>query len=279
MQSLHSARPHAALQSFVRAYAQRTYVLHEPTTEPSLPSVDPVLVFLFGAGFKVCFPGGGIVTPHHATIVGANLRFGTNLRLNGKVDLFAIFFQPAGFTDLFGVPGRHITSAYHDASAVFGSASSLWEQLAEANSFAYRVRVAEAYLLAQLATAPVVHNRHAANEILSRRGMIRIRLLAHDYGVSVRQFERDFIKTVGATPKSFARVARFECALDAKIANPARTWLDIAVALGYSDQMHLIHDFKGMSGNSPEALLKILGDARPPALVASGGDDETFRQQ
>jgi hypothetical protein len=43
--------------------------------------------------------------------------------------------------------------------------------------------------------------------------------------------------------------------------------------------MHLIHDFKGMSGNSPEALLKILGDARPPALVASGGDDETFRQQ
>jgi AraC-like DNA-binding protein len=220
-----------------------------------------------------------VVTPPKTAIVGANLSFGIDLRLDGKVDLFAIFLQPAGFTDLFGVPGRYITNAYHDASAVFARASSLWEQLADAASFALRVQVAEAYLLAQLTKATVFPGRHAANEILRRLGMIRIREIARHYGVSVRQFERQFIQQVGVRPKSFARVARFQCALDAKVANPARTWLDIAVTFGYADQMHLIHDFKQMSGNAPQALLTILGDARPPALAASSGDVGTFRHR
>jgi hypothetical protein len=103
MQSLQSARPHTALRSCVRAYAQRTYALRHPVTEPSLPSVDPALVFLFGSCFNVCFASGTIVTPPKVTIVGANLSLGTHLRLESSIDLFAIFFQPAGFTDLYEV--------------------------------------------------------------------------------------------------------------------------------------------------------------------------------
>jgi hypothetical protein len=35
-------------------------------------------------------------------------------------------------------------------------------------------------------------------------------------------------------------VARFQAALDAKLASPARTWLDIAHRFGYYDQMHML---------------------------------------
>jgi transcriptional regulator GlxA family with amidase domain len=84
----------------------------------------------------------------------------------------------------------------------------------------------------------------------------------------LRQFERDFRREVGASPKVFARIARFQAALDAKIAAPKRSWLDIAHTFGYYDQMHMIHDFATLGRNSPTRLVSQIGDSRPPALVA-----------
>ena len=40
--------------------------------------------------------------------------------------------------------------------------------------------------------------------------------------------------------------------------SPANTWARIAQDLGYHDQMHLVHDFKLLSGESPNALLRKL---------------------
>ena len=62
----------------------------------------------------------------------------------------------------------------------------------------------------------------------------------------LRQFERSFERDVGVSPKSFARIARFQSALDAKLVSPQRTWLDIAHSFGYHDQMHMIHDFEAL---------------------------------
>ena len=217
------------------------------------------------------FAGGHTVTPPKTAIVGAHLGFGTQLHLHGEVDLFAIFFQPAGFTELFEVPARHLTNLYHDATAMCTGAASVWDQLAEEPSFAGRVQFAEAFLFARLSGVQTPGRRHAANEILRTRGRARIADIARRW-CGLRQFERRFVDEVGTTPKTFARIARFQCALDAKIASPTRTWLDIAVALGYSDQMHLIHDFRHLSGTSPQALLATLGDARPPAVVDSSRD-------
>ena len=74
---------------------------------------------------------------------------------------------------------------------------------------------------------------------------------------------------MGITPKRFARVARFQNALDARVRMPGRSWLDIAVNAGYHDQMHLIHDFEALSGFTPTLMLTKLGDSRPSALAAS----------
>jgi transcriptional regulator GlxA family with amidase domain len=87
--------------------------------------------------------------------------------------------------------------------------------------------------------------------------------------MGLRQFERQFRRETGASPKVFARIARFQAALDAKLASPRRTWLDIAHAFGYHDQMHMIHDFEGLGHNTPTQLITELGDVRPPALASS----------
>jgi transcriptional regulator GlxA family with amidase domain len=85
----------------------------------------------------------------------------------------------------------------------------------------------------------------------------------------LRQFEREFHREIGASPKVFARIARFQSALDAKVSAPKRTWLDIAHSFGYYDQMHMIHDFETLGRDSPTRLVAQLGDSRPPALASA----------
>jgi transcriptional regulator GlxA family with amidase domain len=87
--------------------------------------------------------------------------------------------------------------------------------------------------------------------------------------VSPRQLERRFAREIGVPPKSYARIARFQTALDAKLANPRRTWLDIAHQLQYHDQMHMVHDFSALANGSPNRVLATVGDMRPDALTCN----------
>jgi transcriptional regulator GlxA family with amidase domain len=96
---------------------------------------------------------------------------------------------------------------------------------------------------------------------------MRVSELARQTGLGTRQFERKFLQSIGVTPKRFARVARFQSALDAKLMSPGRSWLDIAHALRYHDQMHMVHDFQSLGGNTPVQLFSEIGDARPTAQL------------
>jgi methylphosphotriester-DNA--protein-cysteine methyltransferase len=62
---------------------------------------------------------------------------------------------------------------------------------------------------------------------------------------------------VGVSPKLYARIARFEAALESKALSTSDSWTDVAHHLGYFDQMHLIHDFKEFSGDIPTNLLTL----------------------
>ncbi len=59
-----------------------------------------------------------------------------------------------------------------------------------------------------------------------------------------------FIGEMGST-KLFARLRRFQMALDHKRASRAR-WLDVAHDLGYFDQMHMVKEFRAFGGEVPQ---------------------------
>ena len=98
----------------------------------------------------------------------------------------------------------------------------------------------------------------AAGKIMVSGGVIDIPVLAHTAGLSTRQFARRFIRQIGVSPKLFARVARFEAALQSKARFAAKCWTQIAYEFGYYDQMHMIHDFKDFTGASPKEMLNRL---------------------
>lgn len=93
---------------------------------------------------------------------------------------------------------------------------------------------------------------HACKELTSSMGNYPIRTLARDLGMSERTLERRFINHIGATPKKYARVVRLRNALFQRRRSPS--WTDVAHAVGYYDQSHMIHDFQELYGLSPDNL-------------------------
>ena len=103
--------------------------------------------------------------------------------------------------------------------------------------------------------------------MFAARGIVRVSDIANEFGLSQRQFERGFAAETGCSPKLYARIARFQTALDMKIASPRRSWTEIAHSLSYHDQMHMVHDFQTLTGSSPNRFMAELGEARPNAVV------------
>lgn len=270
MPSLQSARPRPELVPFVRAYAQRKVDVGDPVLVESVPAqLEQILDLEIGTLPGVHHRQGEVT--NEVWIGGAQTTFSGHLHLWPGVESFAVFFQPAGWSQLFRVPMCEITNRIHDATSVHGPCMrALWNRLGEEPSFERRVAIVEEFLLERVDRA-IAQDRiaMAATYLFQRHGAVSIARLSHRDSLSLRQFERLFRRETGASPKVFARVARFQAALDAKLASPERTWLDIAHGFGYFDQMHMVHDFESLGLNTPTHLLAQMGDVRPPALVSA----------
>jgi AraC-like DNA-binding protein len=265
-----SAPPSLELRPFIRAYAQRRRFAGEsPIIEPCATFLEQLLEFEFSHPLHVNYRERRHIILSEVAIHGA-ITAPVDVRIPENHESFAVFFEPIGLSQLVGVPVAELTDHVHDAKFVLGSAlKSLYEQIAEANSFQQRVRIAEGFFLQRLSYLVWKEPMWlAAKYLLHRRGLADVSDIASRFNLSVRQFERRFLESLGLAPKLWARIVRFQSALDAKVAQPGRTWLDIAHDVGYHDQMHLIHDFKTLAGHTPSGLLAQLGDTRPEAVAS-----------
>ena len=157
----------------------------------------------------------------------------------------------------------------------------LRNRLGTSSSFAERGRHADQCLLLRHPTRSAHQGvAEAARALLARNGSLRIAGLVEQSGLSSRQFERRFAAHVGMSAKLFARVVRMEAALKGKQQAPGLRWTDVAHELGYSDQMHMVHDFSLLAGATPSTVAPELdiivqnevdhagGTARPPDRVS-----------
>jgi AraC-like DNA-binding protein len=270
MHTLKTAQPCPQLRPFVRTYAQRNTDAGDPVVREPVPAqLEQILAFELGEPVDIWHADGRHQVSGTAAVCGAQSRFAAYMGLRGGVESFGIFFQPSGFSHLFAIPMNELTDRAEEASSVVGKTiRDLWNRLGDAANFEDRVCITECFLL-QCLSRRCLRYRAAgvANYVLEQHGAVRMTDLASRTGLGLRQFQRIFLREVGVSPKAFARIARFQAALDAKVACPRRTWLDIAHGFGYHDQMHMIHDFESLGRYAPTQLLARLGDSRPPAMV------------
>jgi AraC-like DNA-binding protein len=272
-----SCRPVPALRHLIRYYYQvETHVAGRAAVQP-VPARSPQAIeFTFGAPYEIRrLDWDGARKAYPIALIGSQTFRRVDLLMHGNIDAFTIVFQPGGLFTLFSVPAEELTNNDFEGEAVLGRGlGELLRQLGDVSSFADRAVVADAYLCANHHARDSISGiSNAATRVLSSSGCVRVSDLAHNAGLGIRQFERRFRYEIGIPPKLYARIVRFEAALRRKAAAPAMLWTDIAHALGYHDQMHMVRDFNRLSGDSPTTICGQLDMFVRPEL-ASGGRHE-----
>ena len=96
----------------------------------------------------------------------------------------------------------------------------------------------------------------AARLIEEAHGNLRIASLHADLGVSRKQLWLRFARELGMSPKAYAQIQRFVWTLARLRESTSVDWPRLAVAAGYSDQSHLVRDFRRVASASPTEFLR-----------------------
>jgi AraC-like DNA-binding protein len=251
--------PTMALRPFIQFYIQVDRSRRDPLVTLPIPArASPMIEFVFGDRFKVRYWGSrDEVTVPATVLVGVLTRPHATLLHQGTFQSFIVMFQVHGLTDLFGVPLSEATNHTYDAEAVLGKPiRELQQRLGNCETFQQRDSVANHFFAERLKYAQAVDGMaFAADRILRSSGNLSSADLAGQVGIGVRQFQREFSARFGARPKLFSRIVRFQNALDTKARSSTKSWTDVAHEFGYYDQMHMVHDFREFTGESPTETL------------------------
>lgn len=254
--------PAAGLDRFVRFYVQRELKIRgAPVVHPVAARAASLLDFDFEDLVDVATADGRWrgKSPRFV-VVGPSTSRKLDLHLHGSLNSFAIMLRPDALQRLFGLPTGEITDRSFEAESVLGTDVSRFGQiLGEATSFEARVCLANQWLFRQsLQAGGVDPISEAANRMILAGGRVDLLALAETVGLSSRQFTRRFVQQVGMRPKLFARIARFEAALEYKARLAAKSWTAVAHQFGYYDQMHMVHDFAEFACATPGETLNRL---------------------
>jgi AraC-like DNA-binding protein len=267
---IQTATPRAELKEFVRVFAMREVVGDGTGMEQlDTAALDHILSFGFADPAKIDYPDGRSKLVPQIHVVGSQTSPTSRAHFYGCHYDFGIFLRPLALWQLFHIPPAVVANENGDARDLLGAGVyALWLRLAEGKSFQQRIRMAEEYLL------PFAINAKPRNLLMKtaqytyrQSGAVRIEALANSSGLSLRQYERRFVTEIGFTPKLFARIRRFQEALDAKRLTPGGSWLSVAHRLGYFDQMQMVRDFQSLGGSVPSEIFEQIGDYQPWSLA------------
>lgn len=173
--------------------------------------------------------------------------------------VFGVQFRPAGaFPFLDGMPSDQTTNLHVELGDLWRGAT-LRDRLLEAAGDSRRMFAAAERFLCEC--LPLRQDRrlpHPAVELALRElrgGRRTVADLVDQSGLSARRFIQLFRQQTGVPPKTYARLCRFQQTLGSVYGKSRVDWADVALACGYHDQAHLIHEFREFSGVTPTAYL------------------------
>ncbi len=177
-------------------------------------------------------------------------------------DSFGIRFFPGGAHALLGVAISEFKNHHQPLELILPSlASELQSKLNGRAPVDELVGLLEHCLLDNLRAQDKRINGTVQNllyRIFNARGLSSVAELAEFEVVGSRQMNRLFHQWIGASPKSFSEIARFQYTLGDMRSARYRTLGELAAANGYFDQAHMIRVFQRYYGDSPTVAAKEL---------------------
>lgn len=177
------------------------------------------------------------------------------VEIDRSSDYFGISFRTAQAPLLGSISHGALVNGHHDLE-MFGdrSINELAEMFLELSDMTACQKVMEdvirqcGYLVADQRC------RQAGTLLEKAGGHMQVKDLASVIGVHVRTLERLFRTHLGVTPKRLARLVRLKGVAQRLRQGDVTSLAELALSCGYSDQAHMVRDFKGMTGLLPSSI-------------------------
>lgn len=252
------------LAKYVRCYwgSEKPYLQKEEHTISSMVIPDTCVDIIYNIDYTANTIEGGFCGINDASFCNSADR-----KCGHFISTFAIRFYAWGAYAFSEDSLRETLNGYYDVQSRF-----MWldrilrQQLLEKHSLAERAAIADTALLNRLFTtgqafaangvltdggrAVLAEGRQnsvidcAVSQILLHRGNVSASQLAGECFISSRQLERLFHEYIGITPKKMCNLVRYQCLWGEVFSNPGFHIADAVYRYGYTDQSHLMREFK-----------------------------------
>lgn len=180
-----------------------------------------------------------------------------------QYDVVGASLAPGGLRHLFDLHAQEVADRDVPLSLLIGASAvdRLRTRLQDAPDQVSRLDVLE-QALREVGRRHVAHAvvLHALQALTTRPEATRVRDVVAASGYSARYLIDRFTADVGLTPKVYCRVRRFQLALARTDAGRPDDWATLALDCGFSDQSHLVREFRAFAGVPPRDYL----DRRTP---------------
>ncbi|MEV6882701.1 helix-turn-helix domain-containing protein [Streptomyces sp. NPDC051135] len=204
---------------------------------------------------------GSPVTPFDSVAGGLMCR-SVAIHHDGRQHGVQVALTPLGARAVYGMPSAELARRLVPLDELLGALTvELVDRLRAATTWAARFAALDELLLRAVGRdARDDHGRRVRPEVaeawrrlVAARGRVRVGAVAAELGWSRRYLTERFRGEVGLSPKTLARVLRFEHAHELAAARNPLPWGEVATVSGYADQAHLVRDWREFTGRSPTA--------------------------
>ena len=252
-------KPCKELQPYVRYYW--VFKSNQPLNTLTFPIGCPQIIFHKQTPLYIPELG---ISQSEFTVSG-QVNYHSHLYANGNVEMIVVVFQPYTLKAFLNLP---ISLLHNQEVSGYDLENKHLKRLAtqtfDCENTNLCISAIEQWLLSQIAGALTLKTEYNIKRITAAIKQLfaipatSVAELASITCLSKKQFERLFNELVGANPKEYARIVRFQkslnllqhCSEDTNLAQ-------LAYQCGYADQSHFIREFKQFSGYTPLSLLNV----------------------
>lgn len=181
---------------------------------------------------------------------------GTTLKARGadmqhNHHYFGVRFAPGIIPDFLDLMAQDIPDREFSFLDVVPDARLAFERIVQAPDFSSRIALFNAYFTSRLIRKSSAVTSLIIQTMRQLNGNVRIDQLEALTGYTCRTIQRQFRQDTGMSPKAFSRILRCQSAIKTIHLRQQLSFSDLAFDLGFSDQSHLLREFKKFVSTTP----------------------------
>lgn len=178
----------------------------------------------------------------------------STIEIDQSSDYFGFRFVPGWAPRLTRLSIRDLINSSVEVGQINGqSIEELGRRLSALKTHDQRQSVMEALIRRLPSIDMDVFCGSILSQIIDSHGKSRIAVMAQRAGAPLRHLERTFRRELGLSPKKISRLIRLRRVLTTLYRHEHQPLAETAADCGFTDQSHMIRDFKEMTGTVPGA--------------------------